>query len=91
MKRERIISPEAVDREEEQTFLSLRPTELDDYIGQKNLVGKMRLSIAAARQRGEPHEHILFYGPPGLGKTTLAHVLAKEMEANIVATSGPRR
>jgi holliday junction DNA helicase RuvB len=89
MKRERIISPEAVDHEEEQTFLSLRPAVLDDYIGQKNLVGKMRLSIAAARQRGEPHEHILFYGPPGLGKTTLAHVLAKEMEANIIATSGP--
>jgi Holliday junction DNA helicase RuvB len=89
MKRERIISPEAVDRDEEQTFLSLRPAVLDDYIGQKNLVGKMRLSIAAARQRGEPHEHILFYGPPGLGKTTLAHVLAREMDANIIATSGP--
>lgn len=89
MKRERIISPEAADPEEESAFLSLRPKVLDEYIGQKNLVEKMRLSIAAARKRGEPHEHILFYGPPGLGKTTLAHILAKEMEANIVSTSGP--
>lgn len=89
MKRERIISPEAAGPEEEKTFLSLRPTTLDDYIGQKDLVEKMRLSIAAARKRGEPHEHMLFYGPPGLGKTTLAHILAKEMEANVVSTSGP--
>jgi Holliday junction DNA helicase RuvB len=89
MKRERIISPEAAGPEEEKTFLSLRPEILDDYIGQKNLVDKMRLSIAAARQRDEPHEHMLFYGPPGLGKTTLAHILAKEMGANIVSTSGP--
>ena len=89
MKRERIITPEAMDREEEQSFLSLRPESLDDYIGQKNLVDKMRLSIAAARQRGEPHEHMLFYGPPGLGKTTLAHILAREMGANLVSSSGP--
>ena len=89
MKRERIISPEAADIEEEQAFLSLRPTSLDDYIGQKNLVDKLRLSIEAARRRDEPHEHILFYGPPGLGKTTLAHILAREMEAGIVSTSGP--
>lgn len=89
MKRERIISSGAIDHEEELNFLSLRPKELDDYIGQKSLVDKMRLSITAARQRDEPHEHILFYGPPGLGKTTLAHILAKEMGANIISTSGP--
>jgi len=89
VKRERIITPEAMDREEEQSFQSLRPESLDDYIGQKNLVDKMRLSIAAARQRGEPHEHMLFYGPPGLGKTTLAHILAREMGASLVSSSGP--
>jgi Holliday junction DNA helicase RuvB len=89
MKRERIIAPEAASRDEERNFLSLRPQVLDDYIGQKNLVAKMRLSIAAARQRGEPHEHMLFHGPPGLGKTTLAHILAREMEAGVISTSGP--
>ena len=89
MKRERIISPEAVTPDEESTFLSLRPTALDEYIGQAALVAKMRLSVEAARRRGEPHEHMLFYGPPGLGKTTLAHILAKEMEAAIISTTGP--
>ena len=57
---------------------------MDEYIGQSNLVEKMRLSIQAAKGRDEPHEHILYYGPPGLGKTTLAYILAKEMGANIV-------
>jgi len=89
VKRERIISPEAIGPEEESAFLSLRPASLDEYIGQKGLVEKMRLSIQAARQRGEPHEHMLFYGPPGLGKTTLAYILAKEMDAQIICTSGP--
>lgn len=89
MKRERILTAEAVSQEEEKTFQSLRPQSLDDYIGQKNLVEKMRLSIAAAKKRDEPHEHILFHGPPGLGKTTLAHILAKEMGANIISSSGP--
>ncbi|MCK5125402.1 MAG: Holliday junction branch migration DNA helicase RuvB [candidate division Zixibacteria bacterium] len=89
MKRERIVSPESATPEEEKTFLSLRPTALDECIGQKNLLDKMRLSIEAAQRRQEPHEHMLFYGPPGLGKTTLANILAKEMGANIVSTSGP--
>jgi Holliday junction DNA helicase RuvB len=89
VKRERLITPEEVNQEEERSFRSLRPEVLDDYIGQKSLVDKLRLSITAARQRGEPHEHILFYGPPGLGKTTLAHILAKEMGANIISSSGP--
>ncbi len=89
MKRERILSPEAVSREEEKNLRSLRPTMLDEYVGQKDLVAKLRLSIEAARRRGEPHEHVLFYGPPGLGKTTLAHIIAREMGADIVTTSGP--
>ncbi|MCP4567072.1 MAG: Holliday junction branch migration DNA helicase RuvB [FCB group bacterium] len=89
MKRERIISPEAAGVDEEKSFLSLRPTELDEYIGQKDLVAKLRVSIEAAQGRGDPHEHILFYGPPGLGKTTLANILAREMNATLVSTSGP--
>ena len=89
MKRERIITPEAINNDEEKAFQSLRPETLDEYIGQSDLVAKLRLSIEAARQRGEPHEHILFHGPPGLGKTTLANILAREMDARIVATSGP--
>lgn len=89
MKRERILSPEAVNREEERNLRSLRPTMLDEYVGQKDLVAKLRLSIEAASRRGEPHEHVLFYGPPGLGKTTLAHIIAREMGADIVTTSGP--
>ncbi|MFH1701692.1 MAG: Holliday junction branch migration DNA helicase RuvB [Candidatus Zixiibacteriota bacterium] len=89
MKRDRVISPEAGKPDEEKAILSLRPETLDEYIGQTNLVEKMRLSIQAAQGRDEPHEHILYYGPPGLGKTTLAFILAKEMGANIVCTSGP--
>jgi Holliday junction DNA helicase RuvB len=89
MKRERIISPEPAGRDEEKNFLSLRPTALDEYIGQKNLVDKLRLSVEAVKRRSEPHEHILFYGPPGLGKTTLANILAKEMNANLISSSGP--
>jgi Holliday junction DNA helicase RuvB len=89
MKRERILSPEMVSHEEEKNLRSLRPTTLKEYVGQKDLVAKLRLSIEAARRRGEPHEHVLFYGPPGLGKTTLAHIIAREMGADIVTTSGP--
>ncbi len=69
--------------------LSLRPTKVSDFVGQKAAVENLLISIAAARRRKEPLEHILFSGPPGLGKTTLAHIIANEMGTKITATSGP--
>ena len=69
--------------------LSLRPESLDEFIGQEHIKDNLSVGIRAARQRGEPIEHILLSGPPGLGKTTLAHIIANEMGSHMVATSGP--
>lgn len=69
--------------------LSLRPMKLDDFIGQKDLVENLKVSLQAATQRGEPVEHMLFSGPPGLGKTSLAYIIAHEMNTRITVTSGP--
>jgi Holliday junction DNA helicase RuvB len=76
--------------EEEATYeLSLRPRMLAEYIGQQNVKDNLDVAIQAARKRGEPLDHILLYGPPGLGKTTLASVIANEMNARFRATAGP--
>jgi Holliday junction DNA helicase RuvB len=69
--------------------LSLRPSKLDDFIGQKDLVESLKVSLEAAKQRGESIEHMLFSGPPGLGKTSLAYIIAHEMNTRITVTSGP--
>ena len=69
--------------------LSLRPQSLQDYIGQKTATDNLKVFIEAAKLRGEPLDHVLFYGPPGLGKTTLAHVMANEMGVSIKITAGP--
>ncbi|MCR4438851.1 MAG: Holliday junction branch migration DNA helicase RuvB [bacterium] len=68
---------------------ALRPTSFDEFVGQKKLVDNLKVFIQAAKQRGEPLDHCLFYGPPGLGKTTLANIIAHEMGVNIRCTSGP--
>src|SRR5437773_6123097 len=88
--RERLIGPEP-EPGEERILASLRPTTLDEreYIGQSEVVRPLKIALQAAKQRGEPLDHVLFYGPPGLGKTTLALLMAKELDVNIRTTSGP--
>lgn len=89
MSRERLVSAKPLSAEEEKVIQSLRPLSLDEFIGQKPVIEKLAISIAAAKKRSEPLEHLLLYGPPGLGKTTLANIIAKEMGAKIFSTSGP--
>ena len=89
MARERIVSGSQATPNEDLVQYSLRPKYLREYIGQNELCGKLEVLLEAAKGRSEPVEHILLYGPPGLGKTTLAHIIANEMDSRIISTSGP--
>ncbi len=84
----RIVAPQYVNHEDESEF-SLRPRSLSEYIGQEQVKENLSICIEAAKARREPIDHVLLYGPPGLGKTTLAGIIAREMGVNIRITSGP--
>lgn len=89
MATQRIISAEQQTEQEERFNLSLRPTRLQEYVGQPTLIQKLEITLEAVQQRGEPMEHVLLHGPPGLGKTTLAHIIANELKTHLTVTSGP--
>lgn len=87
---DRIVDTSVDEGDDEQIIeITLRPQNFDDYIGQERLKKNIRLAIAASKKRGEPMDHVLLYGPPGLGKTTMANVIANEMGAGLRVTSGP--
>src|SRR5919107_3076578 len=89
MPRDRIVGGESEGEGEERLNYALRPQKFDQYVGQDSLIRKLRFAVEAARGRGEPVDHTLLHGPPGLGKTTLAHVVANEMNAQVHVTNGP--
>ena len=89
MEENNIINPELTNSDEENLEKTLRPKTLNEYIGQSKVKENMKVYIEAAKKRKEPLDHVLLYGPPGLGKTTLSNIIANEMKSNIKITSGP--
>ncbi|QKJ26711.1 RuvABC resolvasome, subunit RuvB [Aliarcobacter cibarius] len=86
---QRLVEVEQISFEEESNEQSLRPSSWEDYIGQEKIKKNLRVFIDASKKRGEALDHILFYGPPGLGKTTLSYLISNEMKTNIKVTAGP--
>src|SRR5688572_20479991 len=89
MPRDRIVGASSEGEAEERLNYALRPQKFDQYIGQESLIRKLRIAVEAAKSRKEPVDHVLLHGPPGLGKTTLAHVIANEVGAKVHVTNGP--
>ena len=87
MSEDRVVSPEA--KSDDDSEVNLRPQTLDEFIGQANICENLQIFVAAARSRGEALDHVLFHGPPGLGKTTLAQIVARELGVGFRATAGP--
>ena len=86
---DRLIAPTHVSPQEEALERALRPKQLEEYVGQEKIRGQLEIFIEAARNRAEALDHVLLFGPPGLGKTTLAHIISREMGVNLRQTSGP--
>src|SRR6187399_1111717 len=89
MATERLISPASISTEEQRINWSLRPQTIGEYIGQQDFIERLKIAMQAVKERSEPMDHVLLHGPPGLGKTTLAHVIAHEMGTKAYTTSGP--
>ena len=89
MARDRLVTSGEMPEDGDRETTSLRPRSLDEYIGQREVVRPLRIALEAARRREEPLDHVLVHGPPGLGKTTLAHIIQEEMGVDIQVTSGP--
>jgi holliday junction DNA helicase RuvB len=84
-----LVSPESQKDDDGHVHESLRPSRLSDYVGQNKIVSELKIYLEAVKQRNEAIDHILFYGPPGLGKTTLAYIIGKELQIYVESTSGP--
>src|SRR3989339_1919450 len=89
MNEEKELTAKSATQEEEKLEVSLRPRDLNEFVGQEKLKQNLHVFIEAARKRKEPLDHCLFYSPPGLGKTTLAHIIANELGVNLRSTTGP--
>src|SRR4051812_42741676 len=87
--RDELLEPDPADEVEAEHEVGLRPRRLDDFVGQAELKEHLAIILEAARRRGQAADHLLFAGPPGLGKTSLAHIVATEMEVALHITSGP--